>query len=158
METEKYIFFWGGPFSQWFKSDFTIGGTTYNCAEQYMMAQKATLFGDTESHEAIMKTRDPSKQKAIGRTVKNFDANKWNLVCREVVYKVNLAKFSSPALRQILLDTGDKEIVEASPYDRIWGIGLGTDDPRCLDKSKWQGTNWLGIAIMEVRDTFRKQS
>ncbi|CAM6004869.1 unnamed protein product [Sphagnum balticum] len=120
-----------------------------------MMAQKALLFGDDESYQKIMKSKDPSEQKAIGRTVKNFDPNKWNLVCRKVVYDANLAKFSDPQLNRFLMETGDKEIVEASPYDRIWGIGLGTDDPRCLIKSQWQGTNWLGIAMMEVRDTFK---
>ena len=157
MEKDSFIFFWGGPFSQWYKSDFEIGGVKYNCCEQYMMAQKAVLFGDDEAYKKVMATRDPSKQKAVGRTVRNFDAAKWNLVCRKVVYEGNLAKFSDPTLKQILLSTGDKEIVEASPYDTIWGIGLGEGDPACLDKSKWRGTNWLGIAIMEVRDTFRKQ-
>lgn len=157
MTNDKFVFFWGGPFSQWFKSDFTINGTKYNCAEQYMMAQKALQFGDDEAYKEIMRLKDPSKQKAVGRQVKNFDPNKWNTICRKVVYDANLAKFSDPTLKQYLLDTGNKEIVEASPYDRIWGIGLGTDDPRCLDKTQWQGTNWLGEAIMQVRDTFRKQ-
>lgn len=152
----NFILFWGGPFSQWYKSNFVIDGVTYNCAEQYMMAQKALLFQDDAAYERIMHLKDPSQQKAVGRTVKNFDADKWNLVCRKVVYEANVAKFSaSPSLKQIILETGDREIVEASPYDKIWGIGLDERDPRCEDKAQWQGTNWLGVAIMEARDTLR---
>lgn len=155
--SDNFIFFWGGPFSQWYKSRIQVGDVTYNCCEQYMMAQKALLFGDTETYEKILKTKNPNEQKALGRTVKNFDSAKWNAVCRKVVYDANLAKFSDPTLREYLISTGDKEIVEASPYDKIWGIGLGQDDPNRFDKSKWQGTNWLGVAIMEVRETLRKQ-
>lgn len=157
MNKDNFIFFWGGPFSQWYKHDFEVNGVKYNCCEQYMMAQKALLFGDDESYKKIMKLKDPAQQKAIGRNVKNFDPNKWNEVCRKIVYDANLAKFSDFGLKVAILSTGDKEIVEASPYDRIWGIGLPEGDPRCLDKAQWQGTNWLGIAIMQVRDTLRAQ-
>lgn len=156
MDKDKFEFFWGGPFSQWYKSNFTIDGITYNCAEQYMMAMKALFFGDHETHEKIMKTSDPKKQKALGREVKNFDANKWNTICRQIVYEANYAKFHKEPLKNVLLSTGDKEIVEASPYDTIWGIGLGENDPNRFDKSKWRGTNWLGEALMKVRADLRK--
>jgi ribA/ribD-fused uncharacterized protein len=158
MSQDHFIFFYGGPFSQWYQSTFEINGTKYNCAEQYMMAQKAILFGDTEAYAKIMKSHDPSTQKATGRRVKNFDPQKWELVCRKIVYDANIAKFSTPYLKEYLLATGDKEIVEASPVDKIWGIGLSESNPDRFDKSKWQGTNWLGIAIMEVREIFRKQN
>lgn len=157
METETHIFFWGGEFSQWYKSKFTIDGIKYNCAEQYMMAQKALTFNDFESHHEIMMTKSPSTQKAIGRQVKNFDAIKWNEVSRLVVYRANLAKFTqNPELLKYILSTGNKIIVEASPEDKIWGIGLHENDPRCLDETQWQGTNWLGIACMQVRSDIRQ--
>jgi ribA/ribD-fused uncharacterized protein len=156
METEKFVFFYGGPFSQWYQSTFEVDGVKYNCAEQYMMAQKALLFGDDEAHRKIMKSHSPSDQKATGRKVKNFNADKWNLVAKAVTYRANLAKFSTPYLAKYLLETGDREIVEASPTDCIWGIGLSETNPDRLDKTKWRGTNWLGEIIMQVRDTLRR--
>ncbi len=159
MRTENgFVLFWGGPFSQWYSWKMEIDGVTYWTAEQYMMAEKARLFGDTEALEAILATRDPKKQKAIGRTVKNFSAPMWEKVCRDVVFRANLVKFSDPTMQTILMNTLNNEIVEASPYDKIWGIGLGEDDPRALDKSQWQGTNWLGEALMQVRETLRKKA
>jgi len=154
--TPTMVLFWGGPFSQWYSHTMSIDGVIYNCCEQYMMAEKARLFGDTEALEKIMASDDPRQQKAIGRTVKNFNPHMWNHVCRDVVFKANLNKFSDPDLKLILMNTGDREIVEASPYDKIWGIGLGENDPRAEDKSQWQGTNWLGEAIMQVREVYKK--
>lgn len=153
-----FVLFWGGIFSQWYTHDMVIDGVTYNCCEQYMMAEKARLFGDTESLEAILKTKDPKKQKAFGRGVKNFNPHMWERVCRDVVFRANLAKFQDPELKKYLLSFGDEEIVEASPYDKIWGIGLSEDDPDALDKSKWQGTNWLGEEIMRVREALKSQA
>ena len=156
MITDKYIFFWGGTYSQWCPSPFEIGGVKYNCTEQYMMAQKALLFGDEVSYDEIMETSKPMTQKAIGRRVKGFDKDKWEAVCRQIVYDANYAKFTqNPAMMAELLATGDREIVEASPEDKIWGIGLHESDDRVHDKSKWQGTNWLGEAIMQVREKLR---
>jgi ribA/ribD-fused uncharacterized protein len=158
LTTDKFVFFWNGIFSQWYASRFTIAGITYNCCEQYMMAQKALLFNDIKSYEAIMKTTSPREQKALGRKVKNFETDKWNEVCREFVYQGNLAKFTqNPILKQGLMATEDKEIVEASPYDTIWGIGMDVGHPDIEDKSKWQGTNWLGEAIMRVRETLKQE-
>lgn len=157
MKTENnMILFYGGPFSQWYPYRMVIGGVSYNTAEQYMMAMKATYFGDKESLDKIMATNNPRDQKALGRKVKNFDAGMWSAVSREYVYIANLAKFSEDTMKLMLLGTGNKEIVEASPTDTIWGIGLSEDDPRALDKSQWRGTNWLGEAIMRVRNDLRK--
>ena len=157
MITDKYVFFWGGTFSQWCPSEFTIEGVTYNCAEQYMMAKKAMLFNDSNAYEQIMKTSHPSTQKAIGRKVKGFNKEAWEKVCRGYVYDANYAKFTqNPKMLKELMDTGDREIVEASPEDKIWGIGLHESDARVHDKSQWQGTNWLGEAIMNVRKTLKK--
>lgn len=153
-----FVLFWGGPFSQWYPHDMTIDGVVYNCCEQYMMAEKARLFGDVEALEAIMKTKEPKKQKAYGRGVKNFNPHMWDLMSRDVVFRANLAKFQDEELKKFLFSFGSEEIVEASPYDKIWGIGLGEDDPRAIDKSQWQGTNWLGEAIMLVRETIKSQA
>lgn len=153
---EQFHMFWGGPFSQWFPCYFTIDGVEYNCTEQYMMAKKAQLFGDEYALGKIMAISDPREQKAIGRSVKGFVDWKWNAVSRDVVFRGNMAKFTQNSdLRDYLLETGDDEIVEASPEDVIWGIGLGADDPDAYDKSKWKGTNWLGEVIMEVRRAIR---
>lgn len=156
MVTDKYIFFWGGTFSQWCPSPFELNGIKYNCCEQYMMAHKAVMFNDFEAYKAIMASTSPREQKAIGRKVKNFDKDTWDSVCREIVFDANFAKFTqNPKMMVELIETGDKEIVEASPEDKIWGIGLHESDSRCLDKSQWQGTNWLGEAIMQVRERLK---
>jgi ribA/ribD-fused uncharacterized protein len=155
--TETLVLFWGGPFSQWYDADMMIDGNPYNCAEQWMMACKAIHFKDHDSLVKIMKTGEPSRQKSLGRMVKGFVPAEWDAVSRDYVTKGNMAKFSQhDDLKAILLGTGDKEIVEASPYDRLWGIGLGMDDPRSLDKTQWQGKNWLGECIMRVRTELRK--
>lgn len=152
--TEDFVLFWNGIYSQWYPSKFEIDGVTYNCCEQYMMAKKAEFFNDKESHNKIMQSKHPKEQKALGRQVKNFDTNKWNQVCREFVYKGNLAKFKQDTyLKMQLLQTGSREIVEGSPYDKIWGIGMMWDDDAALDKNNWNGKNWLGEAIMRVRET-----
>lgn len=153
---DEFFFFYGGPFSQWYRSILKIDGVEYNCAEQYMMAMKATMFEDKEALLKIMKAHDPSTQKATGRKVKNFDPAKWNLVAKDFVYAANLAKFTSTSfLKRFILDTGDREIVEASPTDTIWGIGLAEDDPDRLDRTKWRGTNWLGEVLMKVREDLK---
>lgn len=156
MITDKYVFFWNGVFSQWYPSRFSIEGIEYGCCEQYMMAQKALLFDDLESHKMIMCSQSPDVQKELGRRVKGFDKEKWEAVCRQIVFDANMAKFSqNPEMREELMYTDNLEIVEASPYDKIWGIGLHETDPKALDKSQWEGTNWLGEAIMSVREKLR---
>jgi len=153
---EKYEFFWNGPFSQWFKSIFTVQGTKYNCAEQYMMHQKALLFGDYEIAKLIMEVGyNPREQKALGRKVRGFDADVWNARAKFLVKKGNHAKFTqNEDLMKELMATGKKIIVEASPYDRIWGIGLNEHDALRTPVENWRGTNWLGEVLTELRDEF----
>lgn len=151
----NFHFFYGGPFSQWYPCQFVIDGEIYNCAEQYMMAMKATIFGDFESLDKIMEANHPAVQKRIGRGVKNFRPDVWNKLAKALVYRANIAKFSEPILKKFILSTGDTELVEASPTDKIWGIGLPEGHPDTLDKTKWQGTNWLGEVLMQVRETLR---
>ena len=150
--TDTHIYFWSGIYSQWELVPIWIDGIKYNCNEQYMMAEKARLFKDAAALEGIMSTRYPAEQKAFGRKVVGFNDAEWHQISRLVVYRANLAKFTHHAdtLKE-LLATGNKVIVEASPQDKIWGIGLHFTDDRCLDESKGEGKNWLGEAIMQVR-------
>ena len=148
-----YKFFWGGVFSQWFKSDFTDdNGITYNCAEQYMMAAKARLFNDLETEEKILKTKNPREQKALGRQVKNFDPIVWEKHAYDIVVKGNFYKFSQrDILKRGIIFTKEKHFVEASPFDRVWGVGMSENDPNIHDETKWKGQNLLGKALDEVR-------
>ncbi|XP_065905134.1 N-glycosidase YbiA-like isoform X2 [Dysidea avara] len=152
---EKFHFFWKSksPFSQWYSAQFKVDDVEYNCAEQYMMYQKAKLFKDDETAKLILESSSPKDQKALGRKVQNFVEETWTAHCRNIVKAGNRAKFSqNPDLKKVLFDTAGHTIVEASPVDKIWGIGLAQDDPRASDRNKWRGTNWLGQALTEVRD------
>ena len=153
MEKERFTFFYGGPFSQFRPCSFVVDGITYCTCEQYMMAEKARLFGDKESEQKIMATTDPHQQKALGKAVKGFNKEKWNSVARDVVYKGNYAKFQqSEELKHDLLRTKGATLVEASPSDQIWGIGMGAGDIRAESRQYWRGTNWLGEVLTKVRD------
>ncbi|XP_019853895.1 PREDICTED: uncharacterized protein LOC100638431 [Amphimedon queenslandica] len=154
-DEEKFTFFWQSqsPFSQWHPSEFKIDGITFCCCEQYMMYQKAILFGDDEAAQKILDTSEPREQKAIGRTVRNFDDKVWKENCRDIVKRGNKAKFTqNEDLKEKLMSTIGTTLVEASPRDRIWGIGLGASNPKALNRKTWRGTNWLGQAITEVRE------
>jgi ribA/ribD-fused uncharacterized protein len=152
MQKSDYIFFWGGTYSQWIKSPFTIDGKTFNTAEQWMMYNKAMVFNDTATAKSILETTDPKKQKALGRQVKNFDDFVWMEKSFDIVVKGNIEKFKqNPKMLAELEASKGKIIVEASPYDKRWGIGLAADAPNIEDQSTWQGENLLGKAIMQVR-------
>lgn len=164
--SENYTFFWDGPFSQWESSDFELDGVEYNCAEQYMMAEKARLFGDEETLEQIMDSDDPATQKKLGRLVQDFDQGIWEEDedngyprCWNIVWRGNMAKFSqNPHLLQELLATKDTVLVECSPTDCIWGIGLRESDPGVENPANWRGTNWLGEVLTVVRGFLRSDS
>jgi hypothetical protein len=151
--SEKFTFFWKGPFSQWHKSPFIMYGTLYNCAEQFMMASKARLFNDQQTLQKIMEEDSAKEQQALGRQVKDFDKTKWDRVARQLVYRGNIAKFSqNPLICKKLVATEGTTLVEASPIDKIWGIGLTEDDSSAKDRSAWKGKNWLGETLTKVRD------
>lgn len=153
---DQFAFFWGGPFSQWHSANFTLHGIAFNCAEQYMMFCKARLFGDIDSSHKIAASRSAREQKALGRRIANFDEHTWLIFREGIVFTGNLAKFSqNESLRATLLATGDKTLVEASPRDTIWGVGLAEDDPRITDPSQWRGANLLGQILMRVRSCLR---
>lgn len=154
--TENYVFFWKNTFSQWHPSVFQINEITYKNAEQYMMAEKARLFKDYESEEKILLTNSPKECKRLGRLVKNFDLNIWNSFAKDIVYNGNKAKFTqNQNFYDELMQTGDKILAEASPYDKLWGIGLSEEDDRCLDPSLWQGKNWLGEVLTKLRNDLK---
>lgn len=128
-------------------------GVRYGCTEQYMMAGKARVFGDAEVLASILKTSAPKAQKALGRKVRNFDAATWERERERVVYEGNHAKFTQNAsLLEALLATSGTELVEASPMDRIWGVGLSMDNPSIMDPSKWRGLNLLGKVLTRLRE------
>lgn len=158
----SYLHFWGHTqkatvvdkscLSQWFAAPFILDNITYLTAEHYMMAQKARLFNDNEKLAAIIKSDSPLVAKQLGRQVKNFDEKCWSEHCFEYVVQGNAAKFSqNPALRAFLLSTAEHVLVEASPTDRIWGIGMGASDPDANQPERWRGQNLLGFALMQVR-------
>ena len=121
-----------------------------------MMASKALMFKDMDIYQQIFQAKTPKEFKNLGKLVKNYDDTIWNLHKDRIVIEGNYAKFSqNPALKDFLLSTGDKILVEASPLDKIWGIGLEESDDRVLDPAQWQGENHLGFALMTVRDMLR---
>jgi len=152
-DNPDYYFFWGGYCSQWIESPFEEFGETFNTAEQFMMAAKAKVFGDDETYAKIMATDSPSEQKKLGRQVKNFDMYVWETFARDYVTLGNYNKFTqNPEFASFLEDNKGKFFVEASPYDKIWGIGLAENTPGIENPANWQGTNWLGECINAARD------
>lgn len=144
-------------FSQWWASDFRFREVEYNCMEQCMMAGKAKLFMDRDTEAQIMAADDPMVIKKLGRKVSPFDEALWEEAKYSLILNGNYAKFTqNEELRRFLLSTGDQLLVEASPYDTVWGVGLGAEDPRLQDPAQWRGQNLLGFALMEVRDEIRR--
>lgn len=162
-ESPRYLFFWGHQplaggeigkpcLSQWWASPFVVEGERYATAEHFMMAEKARLFGDEETRTRILQAASPGAAKRLGRAVRGFEDQAWAEARFGIVVRGNRAKFEqNPDLRAFLLGTGERVLVEASPMDRIWGIGLKGDDPRAEDPERWRGLNLLGFALMEVR-------
>jgi ribA/ribD-fused uncharacterized protein len=145
--------------SNWYPSTFTDSETnnTYQNNEQYMMANKAILFDDQVNLDKILNSDDPKTCKALGRKVKNFDPQIWQDNCCDIVAKGCYLKFSqNEELKAFLLSTGDKLLVEASPYDKIWGIGLKASDAKKMKKEDWPGKNYLGQCLMNARQKIKE--
>ena len=150
--TDHFMFFWNGWPSQWFPSRFMLDGQLYTGCEQFMMAEKARVFGDAETLAKILAAQTPREQKALGRRVRRFEEALWNSICRGIVYTGNLAKFTQHRdLARALLDTGDRTLVEASPLDAVWGIGLAADHDDAQRPQHRRGLNMLGFALMAAR-------
>lgn len=163
-EKIKFIFFWGHQvapdgqttqscFSQWWQAAFEKDGIWYKTAEHWMMAGKARLFGDEETLQKILQAPTPAAAKKLGRQVKHFVPAVWDKHKSEIVVAGNLLKFEQHApLKEFLLNTKDRVLVEASPVDSIWGIGMKAGDEHIENPLRWKGQNLLGYALMEVRD------
>lgn len=161
-EKMKFVFFWGHQvgrngvgvacFSQWYGAPFVVDGERYPTAEHFMMAEKASLFGDLGTKAQILNAPNPGAAKALGRQVRGFDEATWLRQRFSIVVRGNKAKFAqNPELGQFLQQTGNRILVEASPVDRVWGIGLAQDDDRVNNPNQWRGLNLLGFALMQVR-------
>ncbi|WBO63533.1 NADAR family protein [Streptomyces camelliae] len=160
----KYLHFWGhrptkdgsiGPscLSQWWPSPFVVDGVEYATAEHWMMAGKARLFEDAEAERKVLAAGHPSQAKKAGRLVRGFDEAIWERERFRIVVEGSVHKFAADAaLREFLLGTGDRVLVEASPVDRVWGIGLAVSDEAAFDPARWRGPNLLGFALMEARE------
>lgn len=160
----KWLHFWGhrphpdgrlsaSCLSQWWPAPFVVDGVSYATAEHWMMAAKARLFEDAEAERAALTAGTPAEAKKAGRLVRGFDDTVWARERFGIVVEGSVHKFSSDeALRAYLLGTRGRVLVEASPLDRVWGIGLAADDPRAQDPARWRGDNLLGFALMEARE------
>ncbi|WP_202918540.1 NADAR family protein [Streptomyces cavernae] len=160
----KYLHFWGhrprpdgrlGPscLSQWWPSPFTVDGVSYATAEHWMMASKARLFQDAEAERRALQAPNPALAKKAGRLVRGFDDTVWERERYGIVVEGSVHKFASdPELGAFLRGTGERVLVEASPMDRVWGIGLAADDERAGDPERWRGLNLLGFALMAARE------
>ncbi len=156
---EKFVFFWESfsPFSQWHVKPFIVDGITFNTAEKWMMYQKALLFNDNNTANKILKTNSAKTQKSLGREVVGFKDSVWKENRERIVYEGNFHKFTqNKDILKMLLNTKGKTIVEASPSDQIWGIGLHKTDSRALNKSTWKGLNLLGYILTKLRDDLIK--
>jgi len=164
---QKYVFFWGhrgkkgevtkACFSQWYPSPFSVEGRDYPTTEHWMMAEKARLFGHDEIYERVFEAETPGKAKALGRKVEGFKSDVWDAEKFHIVVQGNHHKFSQNAkMGAFLLGTGNRVLVEASPVDKVWGIGLAVDNENVENPRKWKGENLLGYALMEVRDRLRE--
>jgi ribA/ribD-fused uncharacterized protein len=162
-----FVFFWGhssarlgeiGPhvLSQWYSHGFNCDGVGYPTAEHFMMAEKARLFGDHDCLAAILGAESPGEAKSLGRTVRGFDEAAWEASRFDIVTRVSAAKFGADAeLRGFLVGTGTSVLVEASPLDVVWGIGMDENDPAAVYPSRWRGMSLLGFALMHVRAELR---
>jgi ribA/ribD-fused uncharacterized protein len=166
----KYVFFWRHTpkirgqmdqscLSNWYSAKFSIGGFEYPNTEHFMMAEKARIFGDEAIRTQILKAANPGAAKSLGRKVSGFDEATWRARRFGIMVIGNHAKFAQNSdMGDYLRRTGSKVLVEASPHDRIWGIGMGEDDEHAGNPFMWRGLNLLGFSLMEVRDRLTKES
>jgi len=151
--SDTLVPFTGTYFSQWAETPFRLHGVPFNCAEQAMMFFKASVFEDEDAGDLIMASNSPSEQKKLGRAVQNYDDQIWQMVALDCVTMINYAKFTQAGVAlDYLLATGNDHIVEAAPWDKVWGIGMDENHKDFNDPTKWKGTNHLGIAIMNARE------
>ena len=146
--------------SQWWAAPFEVGGEVYATAEHYAMVSKARLFGDEAIAQYILQSTAPEEAIELGREVRGFQQNAWLDARYGIVVAANMEKFTRrPELGLYLTQhTGRKILAHANPNDQLWGIGLAANDIRARKPSEWRGMNWLGFALMEVREKLRLQA
>lgn len=165
MTEQKYLYFWGHTgkegkvgkecLSQWYPRPFKVNGLEFKTAEHWMMFWKAMLFHDASTALLILEAETPKEAKDLGKTVKGFDPVIWDAHKIEIVTNGNIEKFKAhPDLMEYLLSTGDSILVEASPDDTIWGIGMTQDNPLARDPKTWKGKNLLGKCLTNVKLSF----
>lgn len=158
--TDKFVFFWGKEdiYSNFFFHPFKHQELNFKWSEQAVMYRKAKFFGADEIANKILQAKTPKECKDFGRSRQiPFNETLW-VENRERIYKeVLLDKFSSPKLKEQILATKDKTLVEASPYDNIWGIKMSAEHPDAENPSKWKGLNLLGKVLMEVREELKME-
>ncbi|MER7007207.1 NADAR family protein [Dactylosporangium sp. NPDC000555] len=159
----KYLHFWGhhprpggtigaSCLSQWWPAAFEVDGVRFPSAEHYMMWRKAKLFGDDAIATRVLDVSHPNEAKTLGRRIAGFDEEAWARERFGIVVAGSIAKFAAhDDLRAFLLGTGDRVLVEASPLDRVWGIGLAAGDASADEPARWRGLNLLGFALMHAR-------
>lgn len=156
IENDGFVGFYGCEYSNFYKSSFILNGITFNCSEQAFMYCKAMLFNDQEMADKILNSSNPVECKRLGRKVKNFNGDVWNEKKEGYMKSILYSKFiNNPKLKEMLLSTGDKIIVECSPYDNEWGCGLGVDD-FFNQNCNMNGHNKLGFALMAVREKLKE--
>jgi ribA/ribD-fused uncharacterized protein len=163
----KYLLFWGHSakdprdvgkecLSQWYPTSFVVNGQLFASAEHYMMYRKAILFDDDDTAEQILRSSSPGAAKSLGRSVRGFDEQTWEEHRFDIVTEASIEKFAQSArLKDFLIGTADQVLVEASPTDAVWGIGLAASDPRACNPMEWRGLNLLGFALMVARDRLK---
>jgi ribA/ribD-fused uncharacterized protein len=157
LQTKTHIYFWGSIFSNFHPIDFIHQNNKFANSEQAFMWRKAIFFKDFEIALKILETTNPQEAKSLGRKVKYYDDIKWNQIREQIMYEVNIDKYKDEKLQGILLSTKNLIIVESSPVDKIWGVGLSKEDPRILDEKNWNGLNLLGKVLMRVREYYENR-
>lgn len=148
-----FAFFQKGVLSQWHHSPFMVKDVMFNNCEQFMMFQKATVFGDMETASKILEATHPRECKELGRKVRNFNQEIWDQIKQGIVFSGNYHKFNfHKEMRDVLFETKGLLLVEANKFDSIWGVGMDVDDPDIMDRDKWRGKNLLGLSLTCVRE------
>lgn len=157
LQTKTHIYFWGSIFSNFHPIEFWHQGNLFANSEQAFMWRKAVFFKDFDTALKILNTTNPQEAKSLGRKVKYYNDVRWNQVREQIMYEVNIDKYENEELQKLLLSTKNLIIVESSPVDKIWGVGLSKEDPKILDEKNWNGLNLLGKVLMRVREYYENR-
>lgn len=154
-ETKTHVYFWNSSLSNFHKMSIEIEGDKgekFPTSEHLFMYYKALHFNDLDAAERITRVKPPAFAKDIGRAVRNYNDEEWDNVRYQYMVDTLRRKYANPSKeRDFLVGTHPKILVEGSPYDKVWGVGIHYKDRRIVDVRNWEGDNLLGKALMEVR-------